>query len=288
MMSVAYVKEVPRRKKKIKISTAIIYILLSLWAVTTLFPFVWVILNSFKESSEVLNSSFALPKVFTMMNYETAFTRMKVLNAYKNSFIISGTVTIGVMILSALMSFGLTRYHFKGKHIINSLIVASLMFPVFSTIIPVFKMIVSWGILNKNLAVILPQIAGNLSFATIVMKGFMESIPIEMEEAAYMEGANVFQVFRKIIVPLCKPSLSTVAIFSFMWSYNDLFVQKIMIRDNTKFPVSTLLEQISSMYGTDYGLMAASVTIIIVPVVIVYIFLQKNIIKGLTAGAIKG
>lgn len=290
MMSTAAVNQMPKMKakKKVKISTVIIYIVLSLWAITTLFPFVWVVLNSFKESSEVLNSSFALPKVFTMMNYETAFSRMKVLNAYKNSFIISGTVTIGVMVFSALLSFGLTRYRFKGKQIINSLIVASLMFPVFSTIIPVFKMIVSWGLLNQNMAVILPQIAGNLSFATIVMKGFMESIPIEMEEAAYMEGANVFQVFRKIILPLCKPSLSTVAIFSFMWSYNDLFVQKIMIRDNTKYPVSTLLEQISSMYGTDYGLMAASVTIIIVPVVIVYIFLQKNIIKGLTAGAIKG
>ena len=289
-MSTAAVNQMPKMKakKKVKISTVIIYIVLSLWAITTLFPFVWVVLNSFKESSEVLNSSFALPKVFTMMNYETAFSRMKVLNAYKNSFIISGTVTIGVMVFSALLSFGLTRYRFKGKQIINSLIVASLMFPVFSTIIPVFKMIVSWGLLNQNMAVILPQIAGNLSFATIVMKGFMESIPIEMEEAAYMEGANVFQVFRKIILPLCKPSLSTVAIFSFMWSYNDLFVQKIMIRDNTKYPVSTLLEQISSMYGTDYGLMAASVTIIIVPVVIVYIFLQKNIIKGLTAGAIKG
>ena len=103
-----------------------------------------------------------------------------------------------------------------------------------------------------------------------------------------MEGANVYQVFGKIIVPICKASLSTVAIFSFLWSYNDLFVQKIMIRDNTKFPVSTLLEEISSKYGTDFGLMAASVTLIVFPVLIIYILLQKNIIKGLTAGAVKG
>ena len=103
-----------------------------------------------------------------------------------------------------------------------------------------------------------------------------------------MEGANVFQVFIKIIVPLCKASLSTVAIFSFMWSYNDLFVQKIMIREPKKFPISNLLERISSQYGTDFGLMAASVTMIVLPVMIVYIFLQKNIIKGLTAGAVKG
>lgn len=283
-----YREEKPRRRKQLKIGTIIVYIILILWAVTTIFPFIWVLLNSVKPSAEVLNSSFALPKEFTWGNYTNAFSKLNVANAYKNSLIISGSVTIGVMILSAFLSFAMSRYQFRGKKLLNSLLVASLMFPVFSTIIPVFRMIVSWGLLNTNLAVILPQIAGNLSFATIVMIGFMNSIPIEMEEAAYMEGANVFQVFFRIIVPLCKPSLSTVAIFSFLWSYNDLFVQKIMIRDNTKFPISTLLEQISSQYGTDFGLMAASVALIIVPVLIVYCFLQKNIIKGLTAGAVKG
>lgn len=276
------------KHKKVSVGKIIVYLILILWAVTTIFPFVWVLLNSVKPSSEVLSSSFALPKVFTWENYQNVFESMNIGTAYKNSLIISGSVTIGVMILSAMMSFALTRYNFKGKKIIESLLAASLMFPVFSTIIPVFRMIVEAGLLSTNLAVILPQIAGNLSFATIVMIGFMKSIPIEMEEAAYMEGANVFQVFIKIIVPLCKASLSTVAIFSFMWSYNDLFVQKIMIREPKKFPISNLLERISSQYGTDFGLMAASVTMIVLPVMIVYIFLQKNIIKGLTAGAVKG
>lgn len=274
--------------RKIKIGTIVVYIILTLWALTTIFPFIWVLLNSVKPSAEVLTSSFALPKEFTWGNYANAFSKLNIAKAYKNSLIISGSVTIGVMVLAACFSFAMSRYQFRGKKLLNSMLVASLMFPVFSTIIPVFRMIVKWGLLNKNIAVILPQIAGNLSFATIVMMGFMNSIPIDMEEAAYMEGANVFQVFGKIIVPLCKPSLSTVAIFSFLWSYNDLFVQKIMIRDNMKFPISTLLEQISSQYGTDFGLMAASVALIVVPVMIVYIFLQKNIIKGLTAGAIKG
>ncbi len=276
------------KKKKFNVGITVIYIILILWALTTIFPFVWVILNSFKPSAEVLTSSFSLPKEFTLMNYENAFGNMNVLNAYKNSFVISGSVTVGVMFFSSMMAFALTRYDFKGKKILKSLIVASLMFPVFSTIIPVFQMIVRMNLANKNIAVILPQIAGNLSFATIVMMGFLSSVPIEMEEAAYMEGASPFQVFAKIIVPICKASLSTVAIFSFLWSYNDLFVQKIMISDNMKFPVSTLLEDISSKYGTDFGLMAASVTIILVPVLVVYCFLQKNIIKGLTAGAVKG
>lgn len=283
-----YREQTPRRRKRIKIGMIVVYIILILWAVTTIFPFVWVLLNSVKPSSEVLTSSFALPKEFTWGNYTNAFSKLNVARAYKNSLIISGCVTIGDMVLASLFSFALSRYDFRGKKIINAMLIASLMFPVFSTIIPVFRMIVKWGLLNTNLAVMLPQIAGNLSFATIVMIGFMNSIPIEMEEAAYMEGANVFQVFGKIIVPLCRPSLATVAIFSFLWSYNDLFVQKIMIRDNTKFPISTLLEQISSQYGTDFGLMAASVALIVVPVMIVYIFLQKNIIKGLTAGAVKG
>lgn len=282
------VKAAGKRRKKVKISTVAIYAILILWALLTAFPFVWVVMNSFKPSAEVLRSSFTLPEAATMMNYENAFGKLNVLNAYGHSFLISGSVTIGVMALAALMSFGLTRYHFRGKQLVHSLIVASLMFPVFATIIPVFRMIVEWGLLNKNIAVILPQIAGNLSFATIVMTGFMQSIPVEMEEAAYMEGANVFRVFGRIIVPLCRPSLATVAIFSFLWSYNDLFVQKIMIRDPKRYPISTLLEQIRSQYGTDFGLMAASVTIIVIPVMLVYIALQKNIMKGLTAGAVKG
>ena len=277
------------KRKKISIGMLVVYAILIMWAVLTIFPFVWVVINSFKPSAEVLRSSFSLSQEFTFMNYENAFGKLNVLNAYKNSFFISGCVTVGVMVLSALMSFAMTRYQFKGKEIIRSFIVASLMFPAFATIIPVYKMIIQWGILGKPVAVILPQIAGNLSFATIVMIGFMQTIPLEMEEAAYMEGANVFQVFTRIIIPLCRPSLATVAIFSFLWSYNDLFVQKIMIAGHKKFyPVSTLLEEISSQYGTDFGLMAASVTIIVIPVMLVYILLQKNIIKGLTAGAIKG
>lgn len=275
-------------KKKIGIGMIVIYIILILWSITTIFPFIWAAINSFKPSIEVLTSSFSLPKEFTFGNYEKAFSTMKIGTAYKFSFLISGSVTIGVMLLSAFMAFGMTRYNFKGKSIINSLIIASLMFPAFSTIIPVYRMMVSWGLLSKIPAVVLPQIAGNLSFATIVMIGFMRGIPVEMEEAAYMEGARVFQVFTRIIVPLCKPSLSTVAIFSFLWSYNDLFVQKVMMRDAAKYPISNLLNNISSQFGTDYGLMAASVMLIVVPVMIVYVILQKNIIKGLTAGAVKG
>ncbi|CAM2076209.1 MAG: ABC transmembrane type-1 domain-containing protein [uncultured Clostridium sp.] len=277
-----------KSKKKFNISKYIIYAILILWAITTIFPFIWIIVNSFKPSAELLTSSFSLPKEFTLNNYKNAFDNLNILRAYGMSFIISGSVTIGVVILSSMMAFALTRYRFKGKWILDSILVASLMFPVFSTIIPVYQMMIKWGLLNTPTAVILPQIASNLSFATIVMMGFMRAIPLEIEEAAYIEGASVFTVFTKIIVPISKPSISTVSIFSFLWSYNDLFVQTTMIGRRVNYPVCTLLNEISSKYGTDYGLMATSVAIILVPVFIVYLLLQKNIIKGLTAGAIKG
>ena len=280
--------EINKKKKKVKVSTILIYIILSLWGITTVFPFAWVINNSFKPSREVVNSSFLLPIDFTLQNYVKAFDNLNILEAYKNSLIISGSVTIAVMILSSMIAFAMTRYKFRGKEFIHSLIIASLMFPVFSTIIPVFKMMSLANLLNNPLSVIIPQVAGNLSFASVIMMGYLSGLPIELEEAAYMEGANVRQVFTRIIVPLCKPSLATVGIFCFLWSYNDLFTQLIMIRRRPKFPICALLNEICSKNGTDYGLMASSIVIIIIPVLIVYICLQKNIIKGLTAGAIKG
>lgn len=281
-------KSIMKSKKKINISRYIIYTILVVWAITTIFPFVWVIINSFKPSSELLTSSFSLPKEFTLDNYKNAFDNLNILRAYGMSFFISGSVTIGVIILASMMSFALTRYNFKGKWVLDAILIASLMFPVFSTIIPVYQMMVKWELLNTPIAVILPQIASNLSFATIVMMGFMRAIPLEIEESAYIEGANVFTVFTRIIVPISKPAISTVAIFSFLWSYNDLFVQTTMIGRRVNYPVCALLNEISSKYGTDYGLMAASVAIILVPVFIIYLLLQKNIIKGLTAGAVKG
>ncbi len=279
-----------KSRKKIKISSFVIYTVLILWAVTTIFPFVWVIMNSFKTSRDVINNSFSLPIGGSLANFENAFSKLDIIKSYGNSFIISGSVTIGAMILASMMAFAMTRYKFRGKVVVDGLIVGSLMFPVFATIVPIMGMMTKLGFISSGnlMAVILPQIAGNLSFATIVMMGFLRGLPLEMEEAAYMEGANVGQVFLRIIVPLSKPSLATVAIFCFLWSYNDLFTQMCLIRQRKNYPICALLKEISSMYGTDYGLMAASVTLIVVPVIIVYMLLQKNIIKGLTAGAIKG
>lgn len=346
-----------RKRRPISPGRVVVYIVLVLWAVTTIFPFVWIINNSFKRSNLVLNASFSpafeyrvrydrfgtlvreqillddhgrvvydtmlldedgnqvyeedtgLPAydkkngkmVYdpdspvqvdspTLANYENAFTNpnVNILNGYKNSLIISGTVTIAVLLLSTMMAFGLTRYKFFGKSLINALVVAALMFPAFATIVPVYRMIVAMGLFNKLPSVMLVQTAGNLAFAITIMTGFVSTMPYELEEAAFMEGAGVMQIFFRIVMPLSKASLATVGIFTFLWSYNDLFVQMVLLRSKAVMPVCAILREISSVFGTDFGLMAAAVTIVVVPVLIVYILMQKNIVKGLTAGAVKG
>lgn len=284
-----------KKKRPFKLSSFLIYLFLTLWALTTIYPFIWVIINSFKLKGKIMQDSFSIPIAdFTLDNYTRAFSRLNIFGAYRNSIIISGCVTIFVILLAGLASYAMARYQFKGRKLLQSMVIASMMFPVFSTIIPVFKMEMSWGIANTDklslslLSVILPQIAGNLSFAIVVLMGFIRGLPIDLEEAAYLEGYNVFQIFFKVIVPISKPSFATVAIFSFLWSYNDLFTQMFLLRIKDHWAITRLLRELTAMEGTNYGLMAAAVTLVVVPVLIVYIFLQKHIIKGMTAGAIKG
>ena len=277
-------------RKRIYPSHVLIYILLSLWALTTVFPFLWVLISSFKNKDIIQTDAFSLRFAPTLDNYVKTFTKppQSVWMAYFNSILISGVVTVLVVLLAGMAAFAMVRYRFRGRRFLDSLIIASLMFPVFSTIIPVFQMLSAINVTDSPVGVILPQIAGNLSFAMVILMGYIRSLPVDLEESAFLEGCNVFQVFYKVILPVCRPAFATVAIFSFLWSYNDLFTQLFFLRSPEKWTITRFLNEVSSQFGTDYGMMCAVVTLIFVPVMIVYVFLQKNIIKGLTAGAIKG
>ena len=285
-----------RDGKRFSVATLATYVLLIAWGITTVYPFLWVILNSFRVKGEIRTDSFSIPTgaSFTLENYLKANSRFSFDTAYANSLIVSICVTAVVVLLAGLAAYGLVRYRFRGRNLLHSMLVASMMFPVFSTIIPVFRLEVVWGIASTGnrwlslLSTMLPQIAGNLSFATIVLMGFIRSVPIDLEEAAYLDGCNVFEIYWRIIIPVARPSFATVAIFSFLWSYNDLFTQSFFLRYPKEKTITLLLNEISSQAGVDYGLMAASVVLVVVPVLIVYVLLQKNIIKGLTIGAVKG
>ncbi|MCR5591716.1 MAG: carbohydrate ABC transporter permease [Lachnospiraceae bacterium] len=284
------------RKEKFSIGMLLVYAFLIIWSLTTIYPIVWVIQNSFKAKDKILANSFALPlgELFTTANYKKAFSNLNIFGSYGNSLFISLMVSFVVILLAGMGAYALSRYHFKGSKLLYSVVIAAMMFPAYATIIPIFSMEFSWGIANTDnwlltmLSVILPQVAGNLSFAIVVLSGYIKGLPIELEEAAFMEGCNAFQIFFKVIVPLTKPSFATVAIFSFLWSYNDLFTQMFFLRRPEMWAITRLLNQLTSQEGTNYGLMASAVTLVVVPLVIVYIFLQKYIIKGMTAGAVKG
>jgi raffinose/stachyose/melibiose transport system permease protein len=283
-------------RKPFSLSNMLTYVVLSVWAIMTIYPFLWVIINSFKVKGKIRSDTFSIPtgEDFTLDNYIVAGERSDFSSAYLNSIIISGIVTVAVILIAGLCAYGLVRYEFKGKKILYGLLIASMMFPVFSTIIPVFQMEVSWGIASTGnrwlslLSTILPQIAGNIAFSTIVLMGFIRSLPIEIEESAFLDGCSVFKIYFKMIIPMARPSFATVAIFAFLWSYNDLFTQMFFLRYPKERTITLLLNEINSQAGTNYGLMAAAVVLIVIPVLVVYMVLQKNIIKGLTAGAVKG
>ena len=291
-------KEQQKTRNRAPLSKVISYVILTFWAITTAYPFLWVILNSFRVRGEIRSDSFSIPwpwtSSFTLDNYITANQRSDFAAGYTNSILISVVVTVVVVLLAGLFAYGMVRYRFRGQKFLHGMIIAAMMFPVFSTIIPVFRMEVLWGIASTQnrwlslLSTILPQIAGNLAFAIVVLMGFIRSVPIDLEEAAYLDGCNVFQIYFRIIIPVARPSFATVAIFTFLWSYNDLFTQMFFLRYPKEKTITLLLNEISSQAGVNYGLMAASIVLVVVPVLAVYVLLQKNIIKGLTVGAIKG
>lgn len=270
-----------------KLFNAFKYLLLSLWAFTTIFPLGWIIMNSFKDSNEIIQNSFTWPAGLLLDNYRTAFEN-NILRGYMNSFIVSLTVVAVVLIISAMAGYILARFTFFGKDFVRAMILSSLMIPIFATIVPVFDLLVRLDLFNKYPGLILPQIAGNLAFAISVLTAYMMTIPLELEEAAIMEGCTPFQVFSRVVLPVAKPSLSAVAVFVFLWSYNDLFSSLIILRTRDMMPINVLLTDISSQYGTDYGLMAAVIVIIVVPILLFYIFAQRYIVDGMTSGAVKG
>lgn len=272
------------------------YVILIFWAITTIYPILWVVQNSFKNKDKILAHSFSLPlgQDFTLDNYRTAFETLDIFKAYGNSFFISSIVSILVVVLGGMAAYALVRYCGRSEKIINYFIIAGMMAPVFSTIIPVFSLERSMGIASTDnwlfsmISIILPQTAGNLAFAIVVFSVFIREISLEQEEAAYIEGSSMFQTFFYVMVPMLKPAIATVAIFVFVWSYNDLFTQMFFLRRRETFTITRLISDVGYNEGANYGLLTASVTLVLIPVVLVYILLQRYIISGMTTGAVKG
>lgn len=277
-------------RAKISILNIIAYLILILWAISTISPFLWVINNSFKTTSEILLNSLGFPKELSFRNYQQLgnYGNINMFKGFLNSFIISGSVVLLVLFISSLASFVLSRFDFKINNTFKSLATAAMLVPTFSIVIPALVLVRKLGISGSYLSLILPQTALNLPFAILVLSSFMITLPKELEESALIDGANFLTILFKILLPLSIPGIVTVAIFVFLWSYNDLFMSMIFIPIREKQPICVLLSLVSSIYGTNYGAMMSALVITIIPVLILYMSLQEFVIKGLTAGAIKG
>jgi len=235
-----------------------------------------------------MNSSFSLALSPVMVNYSNAFERMNIGRSYMNSLIMSGSAVLLVLLLGGLAAFVLARIKFRGRRLIFSILYASLLIPAFATVVPVYELLIKWSLVNTYFGLIFPQTAGNLTFAILVLSGYMATIPKDLEEAAFIDGCNRWKMFINLFLPISRPAFASVSIFVFLWSYNDLFSALIFVNKETVRPIVALLNEISSQYGTDFGLMATAVSLTVIPVLIVYLFVQKFIEKGMTEGAIKG
>ena len=268
----------------------LLWIFLVFWALLTIIPLVWVFLNSFKTSNDILLSSVAFPKSLDLQNYikMSTYPDMNLITAFKNSMLICGGVVSGVLVCAGFAAFALGRFDNGFNKYINALLSGCMLIPAFSTLIPNFVLISSSPFRGTQWAVILPLIASNMSFSILLLTGYVRSLPRELDEAAIIDGANMMQVFFRIIVPLSKPMLATVGTMTFIYTYNELLLSLVYLPTRDKQPVSVILSLVSNMYGTDYGAMMAAICLTILPVLLLYMLAQNQVIKGLTAGSVKG
>jgi len=277
-----------RKKINFSVGQLISYLVLFAWSLSTIYAMFWIVNNSFKVSRDVMNNSFKIAFDPVMVNYTNAFDRINIGKGYLNSLIMSGGTVLLVLLFGGLAAYVLSRFNFRGRKALFSILYASLLIPAFATVVPVYELLIKTSLVNTYFGLMFPQTAGNLTFAILVLAGYMSTIPKELEEAAFIDGCNRFTLFTKILLPISRPAFASAAIFVFLWSYNDLFSALIFVNKEAVRPIVLLLSEISSQYGTDFGLMATAVSLTVVPVLIVYLFISKYIEKGLTEGAVKG
>lgn len=269
-----------------KIYQILKYILLIFWGITTVFPLYWVFVNSFKINDEILLNPLSFPKKINLINYSqlSNYGNINFAKGFLNSAIISFTTTFLVLLLGSISSYALARFTYRKINLINSFLVGAQLVPAFSIIIPVILLFKFLKISGSHISLIILQTSCFLPFTIMIITSFMRSIPIELEEAAYIDGASVIKTLFKIILPISTPALITAGIFVFLWSYNDLFMSLILLPLREKQPICVLLSLVSSAYGTNYGAMMSALFITILPVIIIYLFLQEYIVKGLMSG----
>lgn len=267
---------------------AIMWIVLGFFLFYTIAPLVWLVISSLKTNGELMGAPLALPKTLQFQNYKNAFEVSGLGRLFLNSIIVSITATILNVIVSSMASYSIARYDFKGKELIFTLISAGIMVPVSALMVPVFILIKNLGLYDTKLALILTYSAMGLPLSIFIIRGFMNTIPRELEEAGVIDGCNFYQIFYKIILPLSRAGIVTAITFQFLYCWNEFIYAMLLTSSQTNRTVQVGIRFFSNQFTTDYTSMFAAITISIIPAIAGYVVFQKQIISGLTSGAVKG
>lgn len=280
--------------KKSKIASflgmGIVKIIILIYAIIVLFPMFWCIMSSLKSTKEFYADVWALPSRLCWENFKTAWETADIGINVVNSIVIVGASVILAMILSAMISYVVTRYKFKGSELIKSIFIMGTFVPLMLGTIPEFLTIQKLGLYDTRIGLILVYTAYSMPLSVMIMTSIFETIPGTYAEAAMMDGCNHFQVFFKVMLPLSRSGLVTISIFNFLWTWNDYLYAMTFLPSASKrtLPVGMVMLQSSAMYKTDWGALFAGLVIIMIPSVIIYGFFNKQLQSGMNAGGIKG
>ena len=262
---------------------------LILMAVIFAFPFLISVLLAFKSKQETAKSVLALPEKLHFENFSEAIVKANILRSMGNSIIITACSVVLVLVVASMAGYAIGRqYHKRGFRIYESILTASMMIPFQTLMIPLYKMFRSMGLLNTLLGDIILIAGINMPFAIMMYIGFVRTLPIELEEAAMLEGCTQFGIFRMIIFPLLKPTTVTIAVLDALWAWNDFNASLLVLQKNEVKTVPMQQYVFFGEHSADYNMAFAAAVISMIPIVLFFIFMQKHIEEGMTAGAVKG
>ena len=264
------------------------YVILSLMVLLIFVPIVILVFGALKTRGEMYSRPYTPPVPPHWENFTKILGMSTFWTMLSNSLLVMVGATAGVVFICSLAAFVLARMDFKLKGVAFNFLIVGLMFPINVAILPVYLMLRQMGLINNLWGIILVQIAYNLSGNILILRGFFTAIPTELQDAAYIDGCNAFGFFWRILLPLARPALSAVAALTMVISWNDLLVPLVVIDKDILWTLPLGTMQFQGQYGQDLAMVAAFVTLSAVPAVIFYIFAERQIVSGLTAGALKG
>lgn len=260
------------------------------WSVIVIFPMLWMVYSSFKTDQELFFSPWSPPAQLQWDNFERAWNKAHVGEYLFNTLIVVIPALLLTLILSAMAAYVLARFRFVGNRFLFYLFLSGMLFPVFLALVPLFSLVNQLGMLNTFHGLILVYVAYSLPFTIFFLTGFFKTLPTELEESAIIDGANPFQVFFKVMLPMASPGLISMGIFNFLGMWNQYVLPLVLISDESKYMLSQGLAFMlfKQFYENDWSALFAALTIIMIPSLIVYITFQRQIQSGITTGALKG